>query len=536
MTWFSLPITQPENQAAFGNSRTAAAWLAQQPQANAAAMQAELTRQLQALNTWRMPPLERFKTLEVLRKTLFTIDGDAQRRFENRPVPLWSSEQAALDTSRRLWRTCAVAYLHCLRACLDGDPELVEIRAKIAHRALACLRMEQQTCYLGLLDVEPDFWRTLHAILASAEQLDVLRAPIADPLLAETRDSTICGQYAMTLLLHLARPFELSRNQFAAATRWFARWREQADIISAAEHNPKLRCITLDLSLDRPLLEAGRQAGTPRWLAVDNVLRKMRKRLEALEAGETPESLKLGSGISSEASIALLQTLTENLKSPLKQVAAVPPGSPQASVTAGLESIHHLLGGKSLKQLEEPTSINRREQEQIAIFGHVARASEENAVRPEAWLLAPTPDSGTTEGTAELGLCRPAGTGDARLSNKCLLAVQLPGQPRFALASLFSLCMHSDGSLHAIIRLLPGQPVARVAEISERPMGKVSRQPAFLLPAVDSAGVPRSIVLPSGVPARALSIRLDHERALSIKLLSCLERGNDYERWAYETS
>lgn len=529
MTWFSLPVMQPDNQAAFADADAANAWLSQQPLANAAAMQAELTRQIQALNIWRMDPQQRFKTLEVLRKTLFTIDGESQRRFENRSVPLWSSEQAALDTSRRLWRNCLVGYLHCLRACLDGDPGVADLKAKIAHRALVCLRMEQLTCYLGTLDVEPDFWRNLHAILASAEQLGVAREPVADRLLGETRESTVCGQYAMTLLLHLARPFELSRNQFAAATRWFARWREQADITATADDNPKSRSIALDLSLDRPVLEPGGTPGIPRWLSVTGILRKMRKRVEALEAGESPESLKLGSGISSEASIALLKTLTENLRTPLRVTASAPPTLPLAMVAVGLENIHRQLGGRSLKQLAEPTSINRREQEQIAIFGQVTRASDEKEKpTPESWLLVRA-----TESTGELQLCRPAGKGETRLNNKCLLAVQLPGHNHFALISVFSLCMHADGSLYAVARLLPGEPLPRVAEVSERPMGKVSRQPAFLLPAKEAAENSSSIIVPAGVSARALSIRLLHDRPITIKLLSCLERGSDYERWSY---
>lgn len=531
MTWFSLPVTQPDNRAAFDDSAAAAAWLAQQPQANVAAMQTELTRQIQALNAYRMAPRERFKTLEVLRKMLFTIDGDAQRRFENRPIPLWSSEQVALDTSRRLWQSCMVGYLHCLRACLDDAPEMADLKAKVAHRTLSCLRREQMTCYLGVLEMEGDFWRNLHAVLASAEQMGVARDPVSDRLLGETSESTVSGQYAMTLLLHLARPFELSRNQFAAATRWLARWREQAEITATPDGRSKSHHIALDLSLDCPTMAPGSAPGIPRWLAIDNVLRKMRKRVESLAAGESPEELKLGSGISSAACSALLNTLSENLKHPLPIAAPVQPGSPAASVAVGLENIHRQLGGKSLKQAEEPSSINRREQEQIAIFGHVARASEEaNAVKPESWLLA------AGAGSGELRLCRPPGNGNSRLNNKCLLAVQLPGAPRFALATVFSLCMHADGSLHAVARLLPGEPLPLVAEVGERPMGKVSRQPAFLLPGAEPVDGPPSVFLPAGVPARALSIKLHHQQALAIKLSSCIERGSDYERWICETN
>ena len=530
MTWFSLPIVQADNKAAFSDAAGATAWLTQQPQANVAAMQAELTRQIQALNTCRMAPLERFKTLEALRKTLFTVDGECHKRFENRPIPLWSSEQVALDTSRCLWRACALAYLHCLRACLDGDQSLTEIKAKIAHRAMVCLRMEQQTCYLGSLDVDSEFWRNVHAILASTEQLGVSRQPVTDRLLGETAESTVNGQYVMALLLHLARPFELSRTQLAAATRWFARWREQAEILSIPDDNPKSTSITLDLSLGSPTFDANGTPGIPRWLSTGSILRKMRKRLELLEAGESPESLKLGSGISSESSITLLKTLTDNLKHPLPLLASPLPGSQTAKVGAGMEIIHRQLGGKSLKAPEEPTSMNRQTQDQIAIFGRIPHEVEEkNAVKPEDWQI-------TESSASEIRLSRPAGAGKARLNNRCLLSIQAPDHSRPFLAVLSSLCTHGDGTLHATARILPGDPTPLVAEVRERPMGKMTRQPAFLLPANGVLGTPKSIFLPAGISTRALSINLLQDRSVTLRLGSLLERGSDYECWIYETT
>jgi hypothetical protein len=530
MTWFSLPITQAGNKAAFSDSAGATAWLAKQPQANAAAMQTALLGQIQSLNAYSIEPRERFKILEALRKTIFTVDEECHRRYENRPVPLWSSEQAALDTSYRLWRACAIGYLHCLRACLEGDQGVAELKAKIAHRALVCLRMEQLACYRGVLELDPEFWRTLHAILASAEQLGVATLPVADRLLGETSESTLHGQYAMTLLLHLACPFELSRTQFAAAVRWFSRWREQVDILSAPDNNPKSRSIALDLSSSTPSFDAGSSAGIARWLSIGGVLRKMRKRLELLEAGESPESLKLGSGISSEASAALLKTLTENLKHPLPVSISPLSGSPVVKVAMGLECIHRHLGGKTLKGPEEPSSMNRQAQEQIAIFGHVSHEAEiKNASPAEDWLIV-------RQNSQEFGLSRPAGTGKARFSNRSLLAIQPTDGSHFLLLLISSLSTRSDGSVLITAKLFPGNPGAFVAEVRERPMGKISRQPAFLLPSTGQPDALASVFLPAGTSARALSINLLQDRPRSLRLVTCLERGSDYERWACEIS
>ena len=76
MTWFSLPETQTVNRAAFYDAAGAATWLAGQPQANVTAMLDALVAQLSAFNTFTVPPRERFKVLEVLRKYYGSLAED----------------------------------------------------------------------------------------------------------------------------------------------------------------------------------------------------------------------------------------------------------------------------------------------------------------------------------------------------------------------------------------------------------------------------------------------------------------------------
>lgn len=525
MTWFSLPPTQGGNTAAFADADGAGGWLMRQPQANAPAMQAELAQQIARLNAYAMPARERFKTLEVLRKTLFAVAVECQRRFENRPLPLASGEQAALDTARDLWRACTVGYLHCLRAVLDGDPTLAGQGARVAHRALASLRMEQASSYAGGVEPDAGFWRTLHGVLAAAERLDCARLPVADRLLGETAESTVGAQYAMALLLHLARPFALSRGQLGAATRWFARWREQATVLAAPDDPRPGHCVALDLALDAPTHRGPGAAAEPRWLALSGVLRKMRQRLEALAAGDTPESLKLGGGLSAEACTGLLKTLTENLKLPPAPLATAGADAPAAALLSGLDHIYRQLGGKSLKALDDASLLrDRRAHEQIALFGHVVRTDEEVAAQGETWRIAAS--AGRT-----LHLCRAAGSGEARLSPRALIGLRLPGQARYALARIASLRMDSEGTLHAFAQQLPGTVQTVVAEVRERVSGRNERHPAFLLPALDAVGSPAQVLLAAGLPARAQTISLLAEDGAALRLDYCAERGSDYERW-----
>jgi hypothetical protein len=529
MTWFSLPSTQAENKAAFSDSRSATAWLAGQPQANATAMLAGLVAELQVFNGYRIEARERFKTLEVLRKAIFAVSGECQRRYENKPLPLLPAEHAQLDKVRQLWRTCSVAYLHCLRSCLDGDPAIVGSSAKVAHRVLSSLRMEQMNCYLAGAELDGDFWRNLHAVLAAAEQLGVVSERVEDRMLGETSESTPGGQYGMALLLHLARPFSLTRGQFSAVTRWLARWREQVKILAEPDQNPKSRCVALDLAQDKPIHDHLRVAGVARWFSIGNVLRKIRHRLELLAAGELPENLKLGSGLSAEACVELLNLLSDHLKCPQKGSADAPENAPSIIVSSGLENSFRLLGGKGLTApaLQASAFGNQLSQEQIAVFGHVVRDESGSEGKLENWQLV-------RQDPGMLQLIRRVGNGEARLTLRGLLALKMPQNDQVMLATISSLYSRNDGSLSITASVLSGTPVALIAEVREKPSGKISNHPAVMLPA-DKDGSVSSLLLPTGLPFRALSIRFQEAReqsSMNLRLADIIERGGDCERWA----
>ncbi len=525
MTGFSLPSTRATNLADFRDAESAAKWLAAQPQANVAAMLASLVKQVDAFNHYEVAARERFKTMEVLRKAIFAVDNDCRRRFENKPLPLAPAERSTLDAVRRLWRLCAVAYQHCLKSCVDGDAALSAHAARVAHRVLFCLRVEQLDGYAAAVEPEPGFWRNLHAVLIAAEGLGVAGEPVEDRLLGETSESTVSGQYAMALLLHLARPFSLTGGQLAAAVRWLARWREQVSIADGPDQGAKSISIPLDLSVDRPIHLSPDPAYLPRWLSLGSVLRKIRRRIESLDAGESPESLKLGSGLSVEACRTLLETLGHHLQHPAPDLNALD-SMPTLSIGAGLVNIYHLLGGEGLEDALHPASSadNHLSKEQLAVFGHVVR---EQQAPPEAkletWRL------GRDDGN-EWVLLRPAGAGLSRLSLRGLLAILWQGRCR--LAVIASLEQRADGMLRATLNPLPGDVVPRVAEIRERVSGKSSRHPAFLLSANEDGQ--QNLLLPTGMMARATAVRFYDgvgQALPGLRLVDCLERSGEIEYW-----
>ncbi|MBK1681655.1 hypothetical protein [Rhodocyclus tenuis] len=589
MTWFNLPLTQDPPSGDGANAATpvvvdaasASAWLARQPQANALGLQSSLLQALEAMNGWRLPAQKRFDALEALRETLFAVDDECRRRFERKPLPLAENEQRVFDTARRLWHAAATGYLHCLRSAVDatasgGDPaRITQFAACVAHRALVSLRLELTNNLLAAHEADGTLWRNLHAILATAEELGVRDTAVVDRLLGETRDSTIGGQYAMALLLHLAQAWSLSRVQFLACSRWFARWRETVPVLSerpqrddasgkAAAAAPT-RLLALDLALDRALPRRGEVPGIPRWLVLDGVLRKMRQRRRALAEGESPEALKLGSELSADDCSKLLDTLMARLKeaarrAPLRACDGTNGSeSPRLGVVAGLPDIYHWLGGPTLAATDDAAlRLQRREQEQIAIFGHVVR-NEAAAITPEVWQLAQeecdacqAEDAGTDPAKAnqlQLRLCRPAGTGSGRLSPRELIAAKLPGETGVQLLRVDSVLARLDGSLSLLVHLLPGTPQALLAEARERGSGRQLRETALLLAITESAaasdsltgqdGVPQPgdgkqqylAVVPAGLPGRSSALALNGSDKHRYRLLQCREHGVGDEVW-----
>lgn len=523
MTWFALPPVSSDSPPEFGDMNGCNAWLAAQPLANAPLMQETLGSQLFALNRFTVSSRERFKILETLRKPIFAIETESAKRYDGRPLPLASVERKALELSCRVWRELAIGYLHCLRACIDGDAALGEHRAKIAHRALTSLRLEQISCYRGGALVPQAWWTLLHATFVAAEQLGVAATAISDRLLADTRESTPAGQYAMTILLHLSRPYELTRSQFAAAQRWLARWREQVRIHPSASAAGDARCVIVDLGGTQPLAAGSVAPGTGRWLSLDTVLGKIKQRARDLRDGKTPEELHLGNLLPADACLTLLQFLHGALQAP----PSMPPGSRNGATEIGvastLDRIHHLLGGTPIQSQQEPTTLsNRKLHEQIAIFGHVVRDSGPSAEEQlERWQVL-------AEAPGKLRLRLATDVPCERLSCRSLIALKKAGDSP-CLAILRSLATAEDGSLLATVQTLNGKAVAVTAIGREKVTGRSLPQPAAFLPAAGDGSVPASLFISAGTMSRLT--RLDVvDIPGGLKPGQAFDRGANFER------
>ena len=116
--------------------------------------------------------------------------------------------------------------------------------------------------------------------LGTAESLHVQRIAVIDPDFRHLGEATIAGDVAWSLLLHFCDPYRLSPAQFNVANRAISRWCSFASFQAERDEDPKAKAIPLAKWLGEEIVSEG----GPKWLEVRPVIRKIRKRVESLEA------------------------------------------------------------------------------------------------------------------------------------------------------------------------------------------------------------------------------------------------------------
>lgn len=433
MHWLDIPPPRKNLQLAFTTPTAARDWLSKQPQADPVQMQGNLLLQIETLDGGTLPAAETLALLNILRATAISVQGSLEPRFLRKPLPMTRADQQIFDTANQLWSSLGIAYLRIAPHFAPAD------RLLPLHHAASSIRLAQYCHLQAAQECPPLLVRLLFAILEQAEQAGLQRLPLVDPDFRQLGEANIAGHIAWAFLLRLIEPYSLSAHQLAVANRALSRWRELAGFQATPDNDPKARAIPLDTFFGTSIPE-----GLPAWLDVRPIVRKIRNRIEALQAGESPESLKLGRELSSAACIRLLQhmrtCLGQQTSTPTTEVGELP-------LAFGAENAYILFAGKPLDSQGLGAGSATLSHERVAMFGFDRLSHLPNAVRKldvpsETWTLI--------DGSA----LRPASVGERR-TTPCLISTHNGKESR--LGVLLGLRTSLDGTLRAQISWYPDQ-------------------------------------------------------------------------------
>ncbi len=519
MNRLSLPETDEPVEPMFADPDSCARWISQFQLTDIRQAHRTLSRKLGGLNRAMLPPLIRLQITEQLRETVGIVQEGYGNKLVGKPLPLSDSESSIRDGIVSLWAQMATSYGHCLNAGIDGEPSVAGHLARICQRCLHYTALQISGYIFLAHQVDSRLWLQLHQLYRISEDAGF---SIASENLDRHLPPTSCADHFIrAVLICQADPYELTHSQLQLVNRWLEAWTPLVTIakdipISAKTSQP----IAVDLeSPDCIMQRASRGAGI-RYLDMSELGKNLKIKMALLQQGQVPSQLGLGESLRPDFCLSLIEKLhrhwCEGKAARRFEERTI---SHRAELCFGLEDIHFHLSGKVFAQLAEKGDLNKRQHEEIGLFGHIASKDEQMKGREtESWDIQ-------DENGREVSLIRTGQGG--RVSPGHLVGIRgdqnfMPGVIRWVIAGL-------DGSVNMGLKLLEGRPeavVIRQTGINLTVSGKYA--PAILL----HHGERMSLVMPRGwyVQNRIIAVFDKEGLSMEFRLTGLAGKGADYER------
>ena len=481
------------------------------------------------------PPAARayLDVLELARPSLAFVQDEMAGRYAQTALPPGSPEEETLRRVVTLWQAMARGYAQVAQLGAD-DPQVQSRLALICQRCVQYSGKAIIEYFRARRELPRGVWSDVHGYYATAEEWNIARVEVADPLNESQRKQSCAQAYAEVLLLDIGNPYGRTPREFGWLVRWCQRFAPFADVLEVDPASSD-RTYAVDLLKDRGLLpvEILERSEHLRQLATTRLSAEMHRVLGELKRRTAAGQLGLGEDCSEPACSRLLVSLYRPwclAARPRRFQRRTASGTAQLSY--GFEAIHFYVGGEEFVQPQHVRVYSRQEVDAIWTFRHQIDPTHHLYVRAaqigytmENWAVA-------DESAGGFRLLR-FGTG-VRVEHGQLLGLRPPDGERFLLCQVSWLQYLASGALAVGVYVLPGAPqtvAARQKGLGFSPSEKYS--PAFLLPAMPALNQEPTVVLPKGWFQRGRVVEIHTDRRFQVKLIDVVNPGADFDRVRY---
>lgn len=229
-----LPQQDLERCSLFDCEEAAVAqWVEQLPLGSPHRAARELREAHHQLNRVALPPLRRFRLLELLRGPTHSVVSTLTRSCMNQPIVLDENMQLQADLIADLNDLGNVGYTLAAvdtiqEKNVESDTNPAKLACESLHRATVLAGQRILLSYILYQPVEEDCWSKLHKLYALSERQQLARLPVDDQL--RSLRSSIVQEYLPPLLLACAKPNQLRQHDITGAYRAFQEWRDYAEL------------------------------------------------------------------------------------------------------------------------------------------------------------------------------------------------------------------------------------------------------------------------------------------------------------------
>ena len=530
------PISKP-GYLFFYDARSCKEWLKGLPLTNVPQAQQKLLDALRILNrSADFTPMDRLTCLELLRDKVGFLLSEQRSRSTGKTLPLANADMAAWTTSNTLLNEMESGYRRCYQDAQTGSAVLGPHAALLIQRIVRYIGQSMLISGWLYRRFDAAMWMRLHLQFIEAESRHLVDTKVKDSIGTIDSYSSIGQAYITVLLRQLANVYELSQWDSELVDAVLMRFTHKVVIRpvgSEASPNSQGQSLAVDL-----LSNAGASftanlsaAEHTRFIDIAELSKSLRRRAKKLSEGADATAVDLPEGWSPLEAFTKLSHLHKLwCEGNLVQPSATVPTDADAIVVFGITETHFFLSGDLFEQPGVQRELTRQEMSDIAMFGRVsestirARYAEFN-YGSETWPMV-------DESRDQVRVMRPA------KSNRGVAIGKLVGLRRgkdgtFYLSVIRNLVEDSPGHMTVTLSLLPGKPEAISVKSADNKARGATYTQGFRLPAMESLGVPETLIVPADTARRGRGIDIFHQghgSAKQVSVVDFLERGADFDR------
>jgi hypothetical protein len=534
---FTLTPTQSQAQAqqapgtlAFADADGCAAWLRAVPLTNIPKYYETILGQLKRLAEVELAPRERARIAEVMREPVMFLHTELARRYAGKPQPAAERENEASEQALAVWHALWSQYSACLKPLLEGDADLVGVKAKVLQRGLWVGKQLMLVYGLSRRLPATAVWQELHAYYRLAEILDCAVTAVSDELMPNAIGVSCYSTYCHALLLDLADPCAMTVRQIELTDRWLSMWaRKVFPYAQQRETEGPLIVIDLDASSGAVLMPVGpRNPGEAmRYGYPAKIVTSVRGRLKRLASGANPAELQLGHDASVEACTTLLSYLDSRWYAQVPRRAAGDTNSSVELCVGGLGAAYFRIAGRTFNSQDLLGRLSYQGTQHLATLGALTDYDRNKEEAEKVWAWESW--QGNYDWTA--ATLRRVGGGPHRWHLDQLVVLRDDDRTRCGYVTRVAL--DSRGELSVSLKLWPGSATAIAVRALTTML--VEEPPAPALTLAETPEEKACVIVPPRTfsAGRVLrSLASGPERRL--RLTRLIQRGADFERAAFE--
>ncbi|EAT12345.1 hypothetical protein [Bermanella marisrubri] len=201
------------------------AWTNSLPMANTGAAAKLLFQASRELNVTRIPPIKRYKMLEIIRNAIYDICEVLNKRILSQSIKLGESDLKVFTLAQTLQNQLAIGYKHIvLDEIAQGPGKETKALTFAIHRAIADLSQTILRAYQLYSPAPANAWLELHQLYGLAEAKRIHEYSVKDNRGKYVSACSITDAYVRTLLLGCAKPNQLRQKElsllYAATELW----------------------------------------------------------------------------------------------------------------------------------------------------------------------------------------------------------------------------------------------------------------------------------------------------------------------------